>query len=753
MKKILLLIFCSCALYAQAQVKGKITDEKGQPLPGTIIRLFSGPGLQKTTLTDTTGFFSSNLPNITYLIINSMGFRPDTIKAPGKSTGLIRLKPLVSQLKEVRIQGRLALIRQETDRSVISVNEQVSKLAANALEIIALAPGITLSDNEDAILMSGKSDVQIMINDKLVKMTARDLAKMLKAMPADNIKKIEFMTNPPVKYEVNGNSGIINIKTNGVVKGITGSMDYSTSQSSYNWTDLSALLNYGTGRLAVSGYLAWHRGGYLTENDKVRQLWPGILNQQTNSLDKWSDPVFRVAIDFSAGRNSTLGGTNEREASTNTSSYNTYSSQENRNFNTSSENPNTRHWNTYNLNYRYSDTLGTELTIDLDRADFKKDSQIMLATTDQPPINYLTSTGISINTFKADYTHNWKNKLKVEAGLKIAAVKTNNSQDKNLFHYTENIRAAYAGLSGSNQKWGWQLGLRVEQTEAKGKTQQVSRPDTSYINLLPSAYLTWAPDTKNHFRLSLSRRIKRPDYNSLQPFVYVLDPLNEQTGNPGLLVQRNNQIELTYTINNRVSLVGNYSLADDYFSTLYRQSGEILIEIPANSGRMHAFNLDLNYPSKVTKWWNMLNKVNTGNDHFSGALFQGQLNQNKWRYQLSTTQRFIIHGSYQLQLSGRYTSASQNLIYRQRSSANISASIGRKFFKEQASVRLGISDIFKTQRNYTDVNFGSLVYTDLERFESRRLSFNFSCRFGNTKARQTKERSSGSVDEKSRGSS
>ncbi|MGY3211392.1 TonB-dependent receptor domain-containing protein [Mucilaginibacter sp. HD30] len=752
MKKSLLAIFSFFTLTAAAQVSGKVTDDNGMALPGAVVCLFTQTKLSKTILTDTAGYFSVPVPNLDHLIITSTGFIPDTIYSAERSLGTIRLQPSVNQLKEIRIQSRQALIHQQTDRSVISVNDAIKKLAANGLEIVSLAPGITISDNEDAIMMSGKSEVQIFINDKLVQITAGDLAKLLKAMPTGSIKQVELMSNPPAKYEVNGNTGIINIKTNAVVKGVTGNADLSTSQAIHNWADLSGLLNYGAGKLAVSGYAAWHSGGYLTENVKARQLNPGVLNQQNINLDKWSDPVFRVALDYGLNRNSTFGGIIEREASTNTGSYDTYSQQETNSYHTISQNPNVRHWNTYNLNYRYIDTLGRELTVDLDRADFSKNSQITLLTTGQAPINYATLTTIRINTLKADYAHSWKNKLKAEAGLKIAGVETGNSQDMNQFHYSEQIHAAYTSLSKSYIRWGWQLGLRVEQTNAKGETRQLIKPDTGYFNLLPSAYLTWMPNAKHHFRLSVSRRIRRPDYGDLQPFVYVQDPLNLQTGNPGLRVQRNDQAELAYTFNDRITLLSTYSRANDYFSTIYQQAGNILIAMPGNTGKMQTLNFDLNYPIRVSKWWNMLNKANVGNDRFNGALFQGRLDLDKWRYQLSTSQRFVLPGAYQLQLSGRYTSASQNLIYYQQSSANVSLSISHKLFKEQASLRFGISDIFKTQRNYTRVSFGSLNYTDLGTFESRRVSFNFTWRFGNTKIRQTEERDRGDAEEKGRSS-
>jgi hypothetical protein len=247
--------------------------------------------------------------------------------------------------------------------------------------------------------------------------------------------------------------------------------------------------------------------------------------------------------------------------------------------------------------------------------------------------------------------------------------------------------------------------------------------------------------------------VKRPDYDDLQPITYELDPLDYKTGNPGLKEQFNDNAELSYTFDDRITLVSSFTHAADYFNPVILQIGNILYQITGNAGTMNTLNFDLNYPVKVNKWWNMLNKVNVAGDHFKGQQFQGYLDQGKWHYQLLTTQRFNLPGKYILQLGARYTSASQNLIYYQQSSANTTASISRKLFNDQASFRIAVSDIFKTQRNYTSVNFGSLNYTDLGVFESRRVSFSFSWRFGNQKIRKPEDRERGDADEKSRSGS
>lgn len=752
MKTNLLIIVFSLfiASTAFAQIKGSVVDEKRRPLPGAVLQFFSDKKPVAILLTDVDGRFNFT-GSAVVLRVSCTGHLADTLRDL-RPDMIIQLRTDTTLLKEVNITSRRPLIRQEADRTVICVNDQIKKLADNALEIVSLAPGITISDNADAITIMGKADVQIMMNDKVVRMKAADLVKMLKAMPSDNIKQIELMTDSPAKYDVNGNTAIINIKTNAVAKGVAGNIDLSTSQSKYNWSDMSGLVNCGLGRLAISGYLAWHRGSYLTQNHKVRYLEPDTLTQWTSDLDQWSDPVFRITADQAIGRKSSIGAIMEREASTNTGSYSTYSLQNGGPYLTVGNNPNTRRWGTYNINYRFRDTLGTEVTIDLDNAELAKTDQLAVNTAGRSGANYQSHTSISIKTFKADHIHSWKDGSKLETGIRIAGVLTDNSQNADNFKYHENIYAAYTSWSGSTGRWGWSVGLRAELTSARGEAAGVMKPDTGYLNLLPSVYLTFAPAAEHHFRLSLSRRVKRPDYSDLQPFTYVDDPVNQRTGNPGLRVQRNDQAELTYTFDGHISIIGTYERSVDHFNVIYQRSGDILVKMPGNTGTVSTFGLALNYPVKISKGWNMVNKADLGNDRFTGSLLQGQVDQGMWRYRVSTSQRISL-GKCQVQLSGRYTSASQDLIYYRQSSANVSAGISRKFFSDQASVRLGISDIFKTQRNNTQVNFGSLNYTDEGTFESRRISLNLSWRFGNKKIHQAAEHQRGNADEKGRSGS
>lgn len=784
MKARLFFIFSlvTISLYGQTnsgKIIGTITDERNAPLPGAVIKIYQAKDSAPVRIlsANNKGYFETEQQGATYLLISYTGFQAQRIRliASKWSLGQIILQTDTHLLKQVTITARQPIVQQKLDRSVISVNSQVLKLADNALDVIRLAPGIVVSDNEDAIGLSGKDALQIMINDKVVKMSSRDLVKMLKAMPAGMVSLVEVMTNASAKYDVIGNTALLNIKTKqNTIKGLTGNIDFESSQGGHNMGDLTGLLNYGTGKLAASAYIAYHYGWYQTYSDKQTTLNNAFLQQANINTDRWSDPIIRLTLDYYLSPKQTLGGVIEREASTNTGLYQTDSRLQrfgmvDTSYRTNGFNPNVRHWNTYNLNYRFNDTSGTEFSVDLDRADYQKNDESNVTnniiSVGQNGSRYLTLTDISISTLKGDYSHNWKNKLRLEAGFKVSHVNTNNSLTVNQilfgavtpdntqldnFYYTEKVNSAYANLGQNFKHWGLQFGLRLEQSQIKGISALGTKPDSSYLNLLPAIYLTWQPSGDHNFRLSLNQRIKRPDYSDLQPFSYQLDPYNYQTGNPTLRVQRNTNVELNYTYHEWITLTSSYTHTADFFSPVLVQTGTITYRTTQNAGTMDNWSFNLNYPIRINKWWNIINKFNGFYNHFNGQLYQGLLNAGKWSYMASTIQRFTLPDKFMLQLSARYNSPTQSLIYHQGSSSNVSLSINRKIFHDQGTFRIGVSDIFKTQRNDVTVNFGNLQYIQHNTWDSQRISAELTWRFGNNKIKQTANRDRANSDEKGR---
>lgn len=800
MKKLVLLIQLLWAIPAFSQegtiIKGEIKNHQGQALPDAVVSIHrtTDTALVKAALTNSAGAFKIDkvTPGAYLIKVSHVSYQTVWASAavnPGGFTlDAVAMQLKSGNLSEVIVAARKPVVDQRIDATVINITDLVKKEAPNAFEVLRFAPNVNLSDNEDAIEMSGKNAVEVMLNGKLVKLAGRDLVKLLKSIPSTSLSQVDVMSNPSSKYDVQGNTGIINIRVKRNDVGMNGNISLGHTEAINYLGDLSGSLNYGNGNWNFTGYTAYHYGKYQTKTQQQRLAGLNgnafAIDRDNTHIDKWSDPVIRLGADWYISPKHTIGALVELEKSTNTAAYTTLTSlgrpglAYDSSIFTNSVSPNTRKWNTYNLNYRFTDTLGTEFNFDIDRSYYDKTDYNTVTNrflkgggnTEGPTNMFRTNTIIDITTFKADYVKNYKSKLKLEAGVKVSFVNTDNDQlaqfmqtglvktdtlRTNIFSYDERIQAVYGNVSKSYGKWGLQAGLRVEHTNSEGiatnlNNVAIRKPDTSYLNVLPSVFISYAPNRSNNLRFSFVQRIKRPDYEDLQPFDYPIDQFFYHLGNPGLRVQKNSNIELAYNYKNKLNMSAGYVYTTDYFAeVLFEQQG-VLFEQIQNTGRSRNFNLNISYPVRPRKWWSMENRVTVFNNHFSGRLLGSYLDEGKWSYTLYTSQRFTLPGDNILRITARYSAPQQRLYFFDGENGSLSASIGRQVMKKKGIVRIGFSDIFLTQRRITDVNFGGLKYTEKSTWESRSVFFEFSLRFGSNKIRDPRERQTGNADERGR---
>lgn len=807
MKKIL--IYCLLMLIINSAIgqtkdslfiKGKINAPDGSKLTGAVASLLSvkDSSLLRGAATDENGNFSFNkLSAGEYLIKASfIGFdgfltEPIILSDSGINLPAIALKNANVTLAAVVVSSQKPLIEQRVDATVLNINELVLKEAANAYEVLRFAPNVNLSDNEDNVEMNGKNYVEIMLNGKLVRLTGRDLVKLLKSIPSQSVSQVDIISNPSAKYDVQGNAGIINIKMKKVVNaGFNGNASVSHIKSVNNMGDLSASLNYGRGKLYITNYLAYHYGKYRTRYNETRLsnpvINPILLRRNNINIDNWRDPVLRTGIDLYLNPRHTIGGIIELERSSNKTGYTTFTDigksgmEADSSIFASSSAPNVRNWNTYNLNYRFTDTSGSEFNFDIDRSYYKKTNDNTIKTGSNSSIGAPYKTGpaflfnsleiIDLLTFKADYSKSYSSKFKLEAGLKssfvdnkkdqLAEIMVNNSVktdtgSTNYFKYTERINAAYATVGQKYKKWSYQVGVRFEHTNSIGistslKGIKINKPDTAYLNVLPSAYLSFLPNKKHSLRVSFIQKIKRPNYEDLEPVDYQIDQFYFHLGNPSLRVQKNANLELNYSYKNKLNLIASYVYTTDYFTDVLYQEQGILFERKDNTGQLKSFNFNASYPIRPTEWWSADNRVTVFNNRFTGPLLEGYLDEGKWSYTVYTSQRFAIAKEYILRLTARYNAPQQRLYFFDESSGSVSLSFGKQILKKKGTVRIGFSDIFQQQRTNTRVDFGSLQYSQRNTWESRSVSLDFSLRFGSNKIKQPRERETGNSDEKGR---
>lgn len=801
MKKILLLsfqLFLMIQAFSQdgATVRGEIRNSQGSPLPDAVVSLhrITDTALVKAGLTNSVGRFAldklkagSYLIKITHVSYETLWVNDAAVGDAGLELNPVSLKPKSGTLADVIVAARRPVVDQKIDATVINLTELVRREAPNAFEVLRFAPNVNLSDNEDAIEMSGKNLVEVMLNGRVVKLSGRDLVKLLKSIPSTSVTQVDVMSNPSSKYDVQGNTGIINIKLKRTDVGMNGNLSLSHTEAINYMGDHSVNLNYGVGKWFFTGYTAYHYGKYQTKTQESR--FPSVANpfrldRDKVDVDKWSDPVIRLGADWFISKKHTLGALLEMEKSTNLGTYSALSNIGKPNLPydsaifTSSRSPNTRKWNTYNLNYRFEDTLGSEFNFDIDRTYFEKRDETTImnefrktgGTSNGPHNIFDTKTAVDITTFKADYVKSYKSKLKIEAGAKVSFVSTDNNQlaqfmstgqvktdtsRTNDFKYDERIQAAYANVSKTINKWGLQAGLRIENTVSDGlatdlKNVSIRKPDTSYVNVLPSLFVSFKPNKNNVLRFSAVQRIERPAYEYLQPFDYQVDQFFYHLGNPSLRVQKNSNLELTYVFKNKLNIAAAYVLTTDYFTNVMFQQQGIVYERMENTGKSKNFNLNISYPIRPRKWWSAENRVSIFNNHFEGPLNDGYLNEGKWSYTLYTSQRFTLPGENILRVTARYSAPRVRLYMFDEENGSLSISIGRQVLNKKGILRIGASDVFLTQRRITNVDFGSLKYSEKSTWESRSIFAEFSLRFGSNKIREARDRKLGNADEKGR---
>ncbi len=778
------------------RITGSVIDENSNPIPFAVLQLYKEHDTVpvKGVIASERGIFELvNVPAGRYTLrASGMGQKP--FNTPGfeiKDTGTVTfnsllLQPSGKQLTEVVVKGRKPVVEQKIDMTVINVQGSVLAEANNSLEVIQLAPGVKISDNEDQITMNGKEGVDVMINGKLSKLSGRDLVKFLKSMRSNTLQSVEVISNPSSRYDVSGNRGILNIKMKKVqMEGVNGSVNTELSQGEHTRGDVGGEINYARNNFNVYGYLGYHFGKYRTTYIQDRQVSMDrkakTFNQQNNAVDQWSDPVVRVGADYNIDKFSSVGIVVELEHSHNKKRYDTYntiqpfgSSSTDSTIYTGSYAPNVRKWNTYNLNYHYTDTSGTAFNVDIDNSFYGYNVDNYLSnrtlTRREDSSLFYTNTKINILTFKADYSREFASNIKLEAGIKFSLVTSRNqfstsntregiyqpdSSRTNNFKYDENVNAGYLNIGKQIGKWGLQLGVRVEQSNVKGiyrdlSDKQTVKPDSTYLNILPTAFLSYLPHEDHAFRLSFSQRIKRPDYESLQPVFYQLDAYSYFVGNPYLKPQKNSTAEFSYTYKSKVTFTASYTRTTDYFNPLVYQIGQVIYQTEQNTGNMDSWNFTANYPFSITKWWSCRNMVTVFYNSYKGQLLQGYLNNGQWSGGFTTTQRFILPEKFILQITARYNLPVQRLIYYEETYGSVGFSVNKKMMGGKGMLRVGCSDLFHTMNKNTTVDFGDLKYTQNNKWESRSAFIEMSYRFGNTRIKQPKERETGNTDERER---
>ncbi|WP_207512699.1 TonB-dependent receptor [Longitalea luteola] len=813
-------ILCFLSILINAQNKsgkasGVITDADAQPVESATASLqrSKDSSLVKVAVTDKYGLFEfDNLPAGDYFVsVTAVGFnkvisKRFTISAAAtyKIPSFQLQKAAARTLGEVTVTAKRPLIENKIDRMVVNVEAAPTNAGASALEVLEKSPGVTVS-NEGEISLKGKQGVRVMLDGKPTYLSPADLANLLKNLPASALDQIEIMTNPPARYDASGNSGIINIKTKkSLTEGLNGSISIGGTVGFWKYrgswqlpfrSTNSINLNYRKGKWNLFGNYNYNyrEGRGLMELNRRFFEKDGTLNStsftNTYFIGRNNNQTLKAGFDYYADKNNVFGvvltgfGFFGRPFPTSTQTI--YQPDGSIESTLESQITNKNNFFNYSANFNYKhtfDSTGHELTADIDYIGYLNDAKNTLFTSIYDSygnsLGGLTLSGdipglINIYSAKADYVRPLKNNFRFDAGFKVSYVKNDNEvkyerndngtwkpdNRSNHFIYRENINAGYVSINKKWKKWSGQAGLRIENTIAKGK--QVTNDSSftrNYTSLFPTMYVNYEASKNHAFTLTYGRRIERPNYQDLNPFIWFLDSLQYRQGNPYLLPQYANNIEFRHTWKGRFTTTINYTVTDDVISQLLKQNTEkrITFLTTDNVARFKNIGLAINAPFSPVKNWNVNLFVNVFNNRYEGVYYNSFTGNNDpidisyTSALVNVSNTFTFKKGWSGEVSGWYRGKTIEQLTIADPMYFLNLGVQKTVIKGKGTLRLNFRDPFHWQQFR-----GRTLYSDIDvkifnRWDNRNVTATFSYRFGKTSVAQARRRNTGASEEQNR---
>ncbi len=805
----LFLLFCFSIHIVNAQsgirMTGKVVDQENKGLDLALVALLDpvDSTFVKSEFTDQDGsFLMTNLAAGAYVLqVNLLGYEPHREAIQVDSTqSRMELPPVmltqnVNVLEEVTVKAKTPYIERKIDRTVINVDALSTNAGSDALEVLERAPGITV-DNNGGLILKGRSGVAVFINDKPSYLSGSELESYLRSLPAGSVKQIEVMTNPPAKYEAAGNSGVINIilKKN-KLQGLNGNVSLSFRRGQYSSSNNSLNLNYNKNKIGL--YANCYGGFYNSFQDlNINRYYRNEANERLSAFEqnsynirKGKYLVSKVGMDYYLNDNTTVGLSYKFHTSPserlidNTSLVSDAMDVLMQRVVADNTTDGTFRNEVYNVYLNHNiDSLGSTISVDADYVTYQSgsvqlfknflyDNENVLTFEDR--INGDLPSRIDIYAAKTDYVKPLKDGSKLEAGLKMAYTKTDNEAIytttvdgvtepdydlSNRFLYDEWINAGYVNYTRSLGPIDIQVGLRVEATKLTGEQLgNIEKPDTAftrkYTSAFPTFYASWKMDSvaNNVLTFSYGRRIDRPYFQDLNPFVSPLDRFTFYVGNPGLLPTYSHNLSLAHTFKGKITTTLNYSKTLDGINETLEIRDGIYYSRPGNIAENQTISLSVEGSIPITKWYNFNGYAEVSHLIFKSPLYTEQLNTSGTYYYLSATNSFQFGKGWSGDLVGLYRS---DLVYAQlllKSYGQINFGLQKKILDGAGTIRLAVNDILYTRRGDGIIN--NLRLTDADwnsNFDSRTVTLAFSWRFGKSTLKKRRYQSNGSRDEQSR---
>jgi hypothetical protein len=790
------------AAHAQ-KITGEIKDAQGKALHNASLSLkrSKDSSLVKIAISGTDGKYEfNNIKEGSYFInasaIGHGPFNTASFEVSGNgntSVPGISLTKTVGQLKEVVISAKKPMIEIKADKTVFNVENSINATGTDALELLRKSPGVMV-DKDDNLSLAGKNGVQVYIDGRPSPLSGKDLSDFLKNLQSSSIEAIEIITNPSAKYDAAGNAGIINIKLKkNKSYGANGSVNAGYSIGTYAKYNSGLALNYRNKKVNLFGNYNYNHN--LNENhfNLIRSLFDSSFIQQSMMENRGDNHSFKAGMDYFINKKNIIGvmingNFNDNDFSNYGRTVISYEPTNNvdRILIADNKNVQSRKDLNSNLNYRYVDTAGRELNVDADYGRYRIRSNQLQPNYYYDPsettllssriYNMIQPADIDIYSLKADYEQNYK-KGRLGIGAKSSYVETTNNFERynvgpssgiktldtlksNNFNYKENINAIYANYNKQFKGIMVQVGVRMENTNSKGRSTGFSHNGTNYLaydsmftrhytDFFPSAAITFNKNPMSQWGLSYSLRIDRPAYQDLNPFEFKLDEYTYMKGNTNLSPQYTNSFSITHFYQYKLNTRLNYSHVKDVFTQIVDTAEKTKsFMTKKNLATQDIFSINVSYPFQW-KWYSLFMNLNAYYSQYKANFGTGRtIDLDVTAFNFYAQNTFKLGKGWTAEVSGFYNSPSiWQGTFKSKEMYGIDGGLQKSLWKGKANIKASVSDIFKTMSWGGVSQFAGQYLHAYGNWESRQFRLNFTYRFGNTQVKAARQRKLGSEEE------
>lgn len=675
-----------------------------------------------------------------------------------KDLGKISLVKSVKQLAEIVVTATKGRLKMDIDKKIFSVDQNIVSAGGTAVDVMKNVPSVNVDVDGNVTMRNASPQIYI---------DGRPTTLSLDQIPADAIESVEIITNPSAKYDASGgNAGILNIVLKKNKKnGYNGNVNVGIDKRGAINGGASLNLRQEKFNLSLSAFGNQMKNRTTSATDITSLLTtPNIQVSQTGNTIMNGGFLFgRAGVDYFATNRLTLSlsGVKVHGKFSPGSELNTDSTYSNGSY-ISYSNRSTTTERTFNATgvqggFKYLfPKEGEELTVDFNMFKGTNTNNLNYNTGIYTAYNG-TKTGTQLQqilgsgsnnflTLQTDYVRPFGKAGKIETGARAQLRTMTNSQENYMFNNLtneyvlipnatsnyknkDNVFAAYVSVGNQYEKFGYKIGLRAESSDYTGELTDTKQSFSNKypLSLFPSLFLSQKLSDQQELQFSVTRRVNRPFFMQVIPFIDSTDQLNWSRGNAALKPEFTNSAEMSYSKSfkgGNMLLISAYykyttNLITGFLDTVTLASGEKRpISTYQNAQSSQSYGIELTTQNTVTKWWDLNSNLNIYNSKINTDNISGSSQAAMWSWFAKVNNNFKLPADFKLQLSGTYQSKT-NLPVNQSSGfggppmggaqsaaqgyikANygIDAAISKSFLKDKAAtITFNVNDIFRTRK-------------------------------------------------------